>query len=103
MKIDIAELPKLRDNLDALAADLATHAAITALPEDVQTFKVMKHGLFVTEISRDELLAVMQGRIDATSRYINQRYQLDFLKANANAVPVAAIDVTRAMAEGEQA
>lgn len=84
MKIDIAEVPKIRDLLDKLIVDQHNHSNITS--SGVEQFRVVSEGgTHAGELSRDELLTVFQTRIDAGMKHLAQRYQIDFTKANVNA------------------
>ncbi len=85
MKIDIAEVPKIRDLLDKLIVDQYNHSNITS--SDVENFRVVSEGgTHAGELTRDELLGVFQTRIDAGVKHLAQRYQMDFAKANVNAI-----------------
>lgn len=94
MKIDISELPKIHSLLDRLIYDQRVRDNIAGC--DAAQFRVASAGKSVDcEISRDELLAVMQARVDAGLKTLNTLYYIEFKNFNEVAMPlVQQTDVT---------
>lgn len=89
MKIDIAELPKIRELLEELQQNVWT-AEQLARPQAHPTteFKVedREHNEMHT-ITHGELLGIFNARVEAGMKHLVQRYQIDFTKANVFAAP----------------
>lgn len=101
MKIDIENAPQLRNLIDTLLSDVSTRQVIEKI--EPTEFRVTSPDTIASfTVSKDELLAVVQWRIDASMIALAQRYQLDFKKANVNAVAPAlpGVDLAVARAEG---
>lgn len=77
MKIDIAELPNIRDLLDKLILDRHNLAALAS--SDTETFRVVSEGgMHAGELTKDELVTVFQNRVDTGLKTLNTRYYIEF-------------------------
>ncbi|QZI85601.1 hypothetical protein CPT_Suzuki_028 [Stenotrophomonas phage Suzuki] len=79
MKIELSELPTLRDLFEELQRNdwmceqlNATHPTAEFRVEDRE-----KNETYT--VSREELLSIFQARVEATTKHLRQRYQIDFV------------------------
>lgn len=101
MKIDITEAEKIEESLRQLRIERATLEYITS-GEQTEYFVSHPDRFGEVKITRDELLTLVNARIEANVRHLAQRYQMDFTKANVNSVaPI--IPAPAASQEGAQA
>ena len=101
MKIDITEASKIEDLLYKLRQERATLEYITSGSE-TEYVAVNPNRFGEVKITRDELLSVINTRIEANVKHLAQRYQLDFAKANVNTVAPVVL-APAAAEEGAQA
>lgn len=95
MKIEMQDLPKVRDALDKLILDQHNMSAIENVVSTFLFRVVAEGGSHAGEISAEELRAVFQARIDENLKYLRQRYQIDFNPAPAfKPTVVDGVDVT---------
>ena len=103
MKIDIAEVPKIRDLLSNFLLHSHDFAAVQSSTAD--KFRAEEEGGVVAyEMSKDELLSVMQARIDKTLKKLNSTYYIEFkildpmFTPSAPSVDVSNVDEGRVVA-----
>lgn len=84
MKIEMQDLPKVRDALDKLLRDQHNLATVADVVSDFAYRVIGTDGVHAGEISNDELVGIFQARIDDTLKHLRQRYQIDF-----NPAPIA--------------
>ena len=80
MKIDIAELPKIRELLEELQQNVWTADQLARpMAHPTTEFKVedREHNEMHT-ISHAELLGIFNTRVEAGCKHLVQRYQIDF-------------------------
>lgn len=86
MKIEMQDLPKVWAALDKLLRDQHNLATVSDHPSDYAvnepSYRVIgMDGVHAGEISNEELVGVLQARVDETLKHLRQRYQIDFAPA----------------------
>jgi hypothetical protein len=93
MKIDIAELPKIRELLEELQQNVWTAEQLARpMAHPTAEFKVedREHNEMHT-ITHAELLGIFNARVEAGMKHLVQRYQIDFTKANLFGTPATPV------------
>lgn len=82
MKIEMQDLPKVRDALDKLILDQHNLLGLTTngQPEDMLRV-VGEGGYHEGHVTREELAEIFEKRIDENLKFLRQRYQIDFAPA----------------------
>lgn len=83
MKIEITEAEKIEELLHQLRKERATLEYITSNPDNQRS---LWHSTIIGDvtITHEELVSIINTRIEANVRHLAQRYQIDFAKANVN-------------------
>ena len=76
MKIDIAEVPNIRNLLDKLLVDQHNLAHAETIEDALRI--TAESGVHMGDISKDELLAVFKARIDTGLKTLNSKYFIEF-------------------------
>lgn len=93
MKIDIAEVPNIRNLLDKLLLDQHNLAQAETVDDALRI--TAETGVHMGDISKDELLTVFKARIDAGLKTLNSKYFIEF-KDTLPPLPVRSVDATSA-------
>lgn len=89
MKIDIAEVPNIRNLLDKLLVDQHNLAHAETVDDALRI--TAETGVHMGDISKDELLTVFKARIDAGLKTLNSRYFIEFKDSLPPLPPVRSI------------
>ncbi len=77
MKIDLSAVPVIRDLLDKLILD--QHNLASLLASDTEKFRVVSGGgTHVGHLTKPELVALFQARVDEGLKTLNTRYYIEF-------------------------
>lgn len=88
MKIELSELPTIRETLEELQRNVWTCNQLDA-SHPTEEFRVLdREKNEMHSISREELLSIFQARVEATTKHLRQRYQIDFTPAPTLSVAV---------------
>ena len=89
MKIDIAEVPNIRNLLDKLLVDQHNLAHAETVDDALRI--TAETGVHMGDISKDELLTVFKARIDAGLKTLNSRYFIELKDSLPPLPPVRSI------------
>lgn len=82
MKIEMQDLPKVRDALDKLILDQHNYHNLTTHGEPEDKLRVVgEGGHHEGELTREELAEIFEKRIEENLKFLRQRYQIDFAPA----------------------
>ena len=116
MKIDIAEVPTIRNLLDKLLVDQHNLAHAETVDDALRI--TAETGIHMGDISKEELLSVYKARIDASLKTLNSKFYIEFKNSELpipafknSELPIPAfkptsvdgVDVTAVAEEGAQA
>ncbi len=82
MKIDIEELPTIIDALNLLSIETQRLKYLQAKAADAYTVGNAEGGRYF-QVSREEVTSILQARIEAETKRLAQRYQIDFTRLSA--------------------
>ncbi|WNO28837.1 hypothetical protein [Clavibacter phage 33] len=90
MKIELTELPTIRDLLEELQNNVWTAEQLSRpMAHPTTEFKVEDREYNETRIiTHAELLGIFQARVEAQTKHLRQRYQIDFTPAPTLAIAV---------------
>lgn len=79
MKIEMQDLPKVRDALDKLILDQHNYHSLTTNGQPEDRLRVVgEGGHHEGELTREELAEIFEKRIEDNLKFLRQRYQIDF-------------------------
>ena len=86
MKIELSELPTLRDLFEELQRNdwMCEQLSASHPTEEFRVEDREKNETYT--VTREELLSIFQARVEATTKHLRQRYQIDFVPSTALSV-----------------
>lgn len=90
MKIELSELPTIRDLLEELQNNVwAAEQLARPMAHPTTEYKVEDREYNeMRVITHEELLGIFQARVEAQTKHLRQRYQIDFTPAPTLAIAV---------------